>query len=268
MDKTAALRGVDPSVDPVYLRLQADPNVVVQDIDEDIAGAAYIAHWKLPKKVSPLLVQARNDALEPGVLKQRVFRMMGKEVPFPRLTALVAGKDEVMKKVKYGYSGGKDVASTASDAQLALLVYLNRVLGYDGHNAFNSFLLNYYHLGDQSSIGRHQDDETDLANGSLVAGVSWIENPEVNTWMFRLRSVQPLDVSGKKPKSKWVNIKLEHGQCFCMGGPLFQHRKFGWSHEIPKSTKRWPHKDTRLSFTARRLVAPKSPSKRKLDALK
>jgi alkylated DNA repair dioxygenase AlkB len=249
------LHGVNPAENPVYMRLQSNPLVKVVDLNE-IKGAIYFAVWQLPAKVMTVLEQAHADALTPGLLEQRIFRMMGKETPFPRLNALVAGKEEVAKGIKYAYSGGKDVAKLASEAQLTLLDYLNVMVGYEENDTFNSFLLNYYHLGEASSIGRHQDSESDLAEGSLVAGFSWIENPQGNNWMFRLRSVQNLDMSGKKPKAKWVNVKLEHGQCFCMGGPLFQDTTFGWSHEIPKGSTRWSHPGTRLSFTARRLIAP------------
>lgn len=247
------------------MALKANALVHVTDLFP-IKGAAYFAHWSLPTKQMGILETAMQNALKPGVLDQRVFRMGKKVIPFPRLTSLVAGPAEVAAKIQYTYSGGQDVAKPASTAQLALLKYLNDMFGYEPNCQFNSWLLNYYNRGDKSSIGRHQDDERDLASGSLVAGISWIENPDQNIWRFRLRSVQPLDTSGKKPKSKWVNHILKHGECFCMGGPLFQHRKFGWTHEIPKGTAKAPHPDHRLSFTARRLIAPVKPVKRKASS--
>ncbi len=228
---------------------------------------AYILSWMLPESLRLIFDQAVEESLSPRILHQRTIATPRGKVEFPRLVGLVTDQNGVDQRVHYRYSGGKDLGVLETPAQAKIKAYLNHELGA----MFNSILVNAYGYkrepngmivsksGDAASIGRHSDDEGDIVKtrlGSIVAGISW-HSSSTDYWMFRIRSKQKIDLTGKKPKAKYVDIRLQKYQVFVMCGTHFQRE---WTHEIPKSTKRWPHPGQRVSFTMRHLqpeiVAP------------
>lgn len=210
---------------------------------------------------------AVNDVLASDqVLKQRMCPTPKGPIPFPRLTGLTASKKAVARGVKYGYSGGADVGHRETNAQRCLRRLMNSYLG--AH--FNATLFNAYGYcqeeetqggpsikavcGDNSSIGRHSDDEKDMTH-PLVVGISYIPS-DADWWMIRFRSKKPITVpttaqgATSRSKHKFVDVRLKHGVVYVMSGENFQRE---WTHEIPKSTKKWPHPGQRISLTFRQL---------------
>lgn len=232
----------------------------------NIGPGAYLAVAPLPSAVMTELELAVQDARDSGHLQQRMYKAFGKTIPFPRLTGLFASKEVLEKgRVCYTYSGGTDVAVQETKAMRRLRKWIEAAT----HSSLNASLVNYYDRGNDSSIGRHSDDEGDInksIDGSaFVVGVNWIKpknSKEVkripkDVWRFRIRK-KPPPLSGKSGEIV-AEIELEHGTMFAMCGPNFQKE---YTHEIPKGSKTMPHEGERVSFTYRNMI-PQPSTKRK-----
>ena len=184
--------------------------------------------------------------------------MGSKSIPMPRLTGMTA--DLQNGPIEYRYSGGVDVAVQETKSQHSLRQALNHLTGASS----TCGLWNAYGYvrraetetetegvvavpGDKASIGRHSDDERDISIASsvpMVIGVTWLSNPD-DKWVLVLRS--KLKGPGGYTTHK---IVMKHNQAFCMAGQTFQDE---WTHEIPKSSKTFPHPGQRVSVTYRHI---------------
>lgn len=216
-----------------------------------------IYQFPLPTILQDVWTKGVQDALCPAILKQRTLNTPRGKIPFPRLTGLVASEKAVKDGVRYSYSGGSDPGFQETKWQRKIRHYINRMLG----TRCNSALVNAYGYkfntetsvvepgnGDNASIGRHSDDEQDLVD-SKVIGISY-QPVESDIWMLRFRSKTPQE-TGKRPKYTFVDVPMKHGMVYVMHGSKFHQN---WTHEIPKSTKKWPHPGQRVSFTFRQLA--------------
>ena len=148
---------------------------------------------------------------------------------FPRLTAFTADVGIV-----YRYSGVSHVGSGWSSELLAIKGRVEEASG----TFFNGVLLNLYRDGNDS-MGRHADNEPELAENPLVASVSL---GATRTFVLRHRA-------GKES----LHLDLAHGSLLIMGGTLQHH----WVHELPKT--RHPAGE-RINLTFRRFVPLKASS--------
>ena len=194
-----------------------------------------------------LLVQpAVRDALNTRVLRQRFFRMGAKQIPMPRLTGMTA--DLHSGPIQYKYSGGVDVAVQETKSQFVLRRTLNKVTGTTSTcGLWNAYGFNL--IPDEDLVVPISDDEREISfTGAvpMVIGVTWLSDPG-DKWVLVLRS------KTKNAKARYTThkIRMESNQVFCMGGVTFQQE---WTHEIPKSSKTFPHPGQRVSVTYRRIL--------------
>lgn len=140
-------------------------------------------------------------------LEQRTYRMFGKTVPVPRLTAWFGD-------VPYTYSGLTHDPSPYTPRLRAIKGAVEHVAGA----TFNSCLANLYRSG-YDSVGFHADDEPELGPEPTIASVSFGA-----TRLFRLKA---------KEGSHKLGFDLGHGDVIIMGGKT---QKL-YVHSIPR-TKR------------------------------
>ena len=156
--------------------------------------------------------------------RQETARIMGREVPLPRLTAWYGDAG-------YRYSGIANPPQPWLDDLRALKALAER----HARTGFDAVLLNRYRSG-ADSVAWHRDAEPALGPDPVVASVSLGA-----TRRFKLRHV--------RDKSLVVNLDLAHGSLLVMGPGSQLH----WLHSLPKTAR--PVAE-RLNLTFRRIVAP------------
>lgn len=137
--------------------------------------------------------------------KQESVRMMGREIPMPRLTAWYGDPGAV-----YTYAGRTFEPLPWTPELRAIQSRLAHEEGIET----NSCLCNLYRNG-RDSIGLHADDERELGPLPQIASVSL-----GSTRRFVLRQ-----------KGCKVEVTLGAGDLLIMGGTTQQN----WKHEIPKT---------------------------------
>jgi alkylated DNA repair dioxygenase AlkB len=170
-----------------------------------------------------LLVDLRDTT----AWRQEGFKLYGKRIAFPRLTAWYGDEGS-----SYVYSGIKNVPLTWTAAILEVKRAVEPPCGV----VFNSVLLNRYRTG-QDSVSWHADDEPEFGERPVIASVSFGA-----TRTFQLKH--------KKHKHLKANIELTHGSLLIMRGGT----QANWLHQIPKTAKRV---DERLNLTFRAIIAPR-----------
>jgi alkylated DNA repair dioxygenase AlkB len=93
-----------------------------------------------------------GELLDTTAWKQETFKLYGKDIPFPRLTAWYGDEG-----AGYSYSGIKNVPLPWT----APLLEIRRAVDAAGGVAFNSVLLNRYRTG-QDGVSWHADDEPEF----------------------------------------------------------------------------------------------------------
>jgi alkylated DNA repair dioxygenase AlkB len=166
------------------------------------------------------------ELLETTSWRQEVFKMYGKEMPFPRLTAWYGDVG-----ASYTYSGLKNVPAPWTPP----ILEVKRTIEPPCQVIFNSVLLNRYRTG-QDSVSWHADDEPEFGKNPVIASVSF-----GGTKLFQLKH--------KRRKELKASIDLTHGSLLIMRGGTQEN----WLHQIPKTKKSVPE---RLNLTFRVVVAP------------
>ena len=156
----------------------------------------------------------------------RNIRMMGREIPQPRLTAWLGDPG-----ARYKYSG---VALDPVPWTPTLLAIRTRVAGATDH-VFNACLCNLYRSG-QDSVGFHADNEPELGKNPIVASVS-------------LGVTRRFVLQHATRKELKLSLDLTHGSLLVMRGTTQAY----WRHSIPKTSSAI---GPRVNLTFRRIVSP------------
>jgi alkylated DNA repair dioxygenase AlkB len=167
-----------------------------------------------------------RELLATTAWRQEAFKMYGKEMPFPRLTAWYGDEGTA-----YTYSGLKNVPAPWTPAILEVKRAVEPACGA----TFNSVLLNRYRSG-QDSVSWHADDEPEFGKNPVIASVSFGESR-----LFQFRH--------KKRKELKGSVELTHGSLLIMRGGTQEN----WLHQIPKTKK---PVEERLNLTFRVVVLP------------
>ena len=171
----------------------------------------------VPNFISPSLCAALDSSIS---WQQDIFRIYGREIPLPRLTAWYGDPDAT-----YRYSG----ITNRPRPWIPLLLDLKQKLEQATGGAFNSVLLNRYADGSQHQ-GYHTDNEAELGDCPLIASLSFGA-----TRRFAVKQIKgPLRIT----------CDLEDGSLLVMSGAL--HENF--VHALLK-TKR--HVEPRINLTFR-----------------
>ena len=169
-----------------------------------------------------------GELLETTTWRQEVFKMYGKEMPFPRLTAWCGDVG-----TSYTYSGLKNVPGPWT----APILEVKRAVELPCQVLFNSVLLNRYRTG-QDSVSWHADDEPEFGTNPVIASVS-------------LGGARVFQLKHKRRKELRASIDLTHGSLLIMRSGTQEN----WVHQVPKTKK--PVRE-RVNLTFRVVVAPSS----------
>jgi len=159
--------------------------------------------------------------------RQETFKLYGKVVPFPRLTAWYGDEG-----TSYIYSGIENTPLPWTPAILEVKRAVEPLSGV----VSNSVLLNRYRTG-KDSVSWHADDEPEFGENPVIASVSF-----GGTRSFQLKH--------KKRKELKASVELTHGSLLIMRGGT----QANWLHQIPKTAK---HVEERLNLTFRAIIAPR-----------
>jgi len=170
-----------------------------------------------------LLVELRDTT----VWRQESFKLYGKTINFPRLTAWYGDEGS-----SYIYSGIKNVPLPWTPA----ILEVKRAVEPPSGVVFNSVLLNRYRTG-KDSVSWHADDEPEFGEHPVIASISF-----GGTRCFQLKH--------KKREDLKASVELTHGSLLIMRGGT----QANWQHQIPKTAKRV---DERLNLTFRAIIAPR-----------
>jgi alkylated DNA repair dioxygenase AlkB len=167
-----------------------------------------------------------RELLETTAWRREAFKVYGKEVPFPRLTAWYGDEGTA-----YTYSGLKNIPALWTPAILEVKRAVEPACGV----TFNSVLLNRYRTG-KDSVSWHADDEPEFGKNPVIASVSF-----GGSRLFQYRR--------KKRKQLKACVELTHGSLLIMRGGTQEN----WLHQIPKTKKTVGE---RLNLTFRVVVVP------------
>ena len=167
-----------------------------------------------------------RELLETTSWRQEVFKMYGKEMPFPRLTAWCGDVG-----TSYTYSGLKNIPA----AWTTPILEVKRAVELPCQVLFNSVLLNRYRTG-QDSVSWHADDEPEFGKNPVIASVTF-----GGSRVFQLKH--------KRQKELKARIDLTHGSLLIMRGGTQEN----WLHQIPKTKESVRE---RVNLTFRVVVAP------------
>ena len=159
--------------------------------------------------------------------RQEAFKLYGKSVYFPRLTAWYGDP-----RASYFYSGIRNVPLPWTPAIWEVKRAVEPAAGVE----FNSVLLNRYRTG-KDSVSWHADDEPEFGERPVIASVSF-----GSTRLFQLKH--------KKRKELKASIELAHGSLLIMRGGT----QANWLHQVPKTAR---PVEERLNLTFRAIVAPR-----------
>ena len=141
--------------------------------------------------------------------KQQEFRIYGKKILTPRLTAWYGDNNKT-----YKYTGTKFDPMPWTQELLELRKKVEEFTTY----SFNSVLLNYYRNGNDS-VAWHRDNEKELGINPVIASLS-------------LGQARKFDFRHKENHQQKYSLELGNGSLLLMKGDLQHH----WEHRIPKST--------------------------------
>jgi alkylated DNA repair dioxygenase AlkB len=167
-----------------------------------------------------------RELLETTDWRQESFRLYGKDIQFPRLTAWYGDEG-----AGYVYSGIKNVPLPWTSP----ILEVKRAVEPACAVVFNSVLLNRYRTG-RDSVSWHADDEPEFGENPVIASVSF-----GGTRAFQLKH--------KKRKGLKASIELTHGSLLIMRGGT----QANWLHQIPKTVK---DVEERLNLTFRAVIHP------------
>ncbi|MFW5680916.1 MAG: alpha-ketoglutarate-dependent dioxygenase AlkB family protein [Pseudomonadota bacterium] len=190
----------------------AYPNLLPKD------GRAWLIPDALDTPTADRLFEVLVDQIE---WRQEHVRLMGREIPVPRLTAWYGD-------AAYAYSG----IAHPPRPWLPQLAALAERVGTLAGTRFDSVLANLYRTG-RDSIAWHSDDEPELGDDPIIASLS-------------LGAVRRFRLRHRYERGLGVGLDLPHGSCLVMG-PGVQR---AWAHSLPKTAK---PVGPRLNLTFRKL---------------
>jgi alkylated DNA repair dioxygenase AlkB len=158
--------------------------------------------------------------------RQEVFKLYGREMPFPRLTAWYGDEGTT-----YTYSGLKNIPASWTAPILEVKRAIEPACGV----TFNSVLLNRYRTG-RDSVTWHADDEPEFGKNPVIASVSLGA-----TRVFKFRH--------KHRKELKRRVELTHGSLLIMRGGTQEN----WEHQIPKTDR---PVGERVNLTFRAVIVP------------
>lgn len=151
-----------------------------------------------------------DDLVETTAWRQETFKIYGKVIPIPRLSA---------------WYGDPGKAYTYSNITMEPLPWspplreIRQAVEAATGAAFNSVLVNLYRDG-RDGVAWHSDDEPELGPAPVIASVSFGA-----TRTFQLRR--------KADKADRLQLDLPHGSLLVMRGAT-QHN---WHHQVPKTSR-------------------------------
>lgn len=154
--------------------------------------------------------------------RQETARVMGRELPLPRLTAWYGD-------AAYRYSG----IDNPPQPWLPDLLMLKAIAEQRSGTSFNAVLLNLYRTG-RDSVAWHRDAEPALGPDPVVASIS-------------LGAVRRFRLKHVRDRSLTLGLDLPHGSLLVMGRGSQRH----WLHALPKTARPVA---PRLNLTFRRIV--------------
>ena len=152
-----------------------------------------------------------DDIDETTIWDQETFKMYGKEMPIPRLTAWYGDPGKSYKYSKI---------SMDPRPWTPPLLEIKSHIETETRVEFNSVLLNLYRNGNDGVLW-HSDDERELGNEPAIASVSFGESRR-----FQLRH--------RDDSNLRRDIELTHGSLLLMRGATQLH----WEHQVPKTARR------------------------------
>jgi alkylated DNA repair dioxygenase AlkB len=164
-------------------------------------------------------------AFEQLAWEQSIIKMMGRQIPVPRLNTWYGDSDE-----GYGYSG---IRLKINPWTKELLEVRDRVKEHTDR-PFNSVLANWYRNG-QESVDWHADDEPELGKSPIIATVS-LGGPR--KFVLKHRSNKTIEP---------IEFNLAPGSLLLMQGATQTH----WVHKIPKTRR---PVEPRISLTYRNVI--------------
>jgi alkylated DNA repair dioxygenase AlkB len=159
------------------------------------------------EKESDRLFKSLNENIQ---WQQDIFRIYGKEIPLPRLTALYGDAAKT-----YTYSNILMQPHSWNEDLLEIKQRIEAVAKV----SFSTVLLNLYRTGNDSNAW-HADDEKELGQNPIIGSVSF-------------GASRILQFKHKKDKTLKTKIELQHGSFLLMKGATQHH----WLHQIPKTAK-------------------------------
>lgn len=170
----------------------------------NLSACSYYLHGRIPPNVCPdfdTLLCQKPEALGSVVI-------FGKPVATPRYTAHYLRP--------YTYTGAVHDAEPLPDELKPILDWANETFAAVGKKLYNQALVNYYMDGNHY-IGKHSDDERQMARGSSVFSASFGQSR-----IFRIRN--------KKTRKIVQDIEMSHGTYIVMCGDMQKE----FTHEVPK----------------------------------
>lgn len=165
-----------------------------------------------------------------------LYQRLRAELDWQSDTIWIAGQQRLIPRLQAWYGDvGADYQYSGLGLQPlswpSLLTELKQQIEQQVQHSFNSVLANWYR-GERDSISWHSDDEPELGQNPVIAGLSL---GEVRKLKFRHRSGEHR-----------FDLEMAHGSLLLMAGPT-QHY---WQHGIPKSARPM---DDRISLTFREI---------------
>lgn len=188
-----------------------------QRVDLEGGDVVYLRGFFSPQDSDRLLWQLD----ETTVWRQETFRMYGKEMPIPRLTAWYGdpGRTYTYSKIAMHPEPWtpplREIKARIEDA---------------AQTEFNSVLLNLYRDG-RDSVGWHSDDEPELGPDPVIASVS-------------LGATRKFQMRRTAVKQERGELELTHGSLLLMHGSTQRT----WQHQVPKTSR---PVDPRVNLTFR-----------------
>lgn len=213
--------------------------------DQDIkdASSTYKCFGTLKMRMNVLLItnylkSEVADKLFEGLKKvtyntdeESMIKIMGKKLKIPRKQIAFGNPD-----TNYHFSGTNVKAYDWNQTDLSVnskvareLKEIAKMAGETACVSFNYALVNNY-LDQTKCIGYHSDDEKELGQYAVIAGISLGEERSI---YFK-----------SKLTDEVIKISLPHGSMYIM---FFPTNKY-WKHSIPRTTK---HLGQRISITFR-----------------
>ncbi len=191
----------------------------VQKLDLAGSDVAYFGSFFSRDDADRLLGQLD----ETTVWRQDTFKMYGKEMPIPRLTAWYGDLGRT-----YTYSRIEMEAETWTPPLLEIKTRIEA----EAEIEFNSVLLNLYRDG-RDGVAWHSDDEPELGESPVIASVS-------------LGATRKFQFREKSDPANRREFELSHGSLLLMRGATQRL----WQHQVPKTAK---PVDPRVNLTFRRI---------------